>query len=147
MRVRSAQPCIITLIHSFDGISKMSGQICTFENQTAKRMQKNCVGGVLVRICRCVFLSIDDVICTRCNKFRLSFQFRYSGMFNMFYYIDYPNSLLSLINLYCFLFFSFQNKVARMTLKKLIQLCRLPMTYVLFLLRLMSVVTVFTATP
>ena len=89
--------------------------VAPFQTST-KRLQKNCMECTRAH-CRCVFLSMDDVNCTRCNKFHLSCQFRYSGMFNIFYYIDYRNHLLSLLNSYCFLFFTFQNKVARMTLQ------------------------------
>jgi hypothetical protein len=88
------QICIIIPSRSFIGTSKMSGQICTFEKQMAKRLQKNCIECTRAHH-RCVFLSMDDIICTRCNKFRLSCQFRYSGMFNIFYYIDYQNRFSS----------------------------------------------------
>lgn len=92
-RVRSVQICIIIPTRSFVGTSKMSGQICTFEKQMAKRLQKNCIECTRAHR-RCVFLSKDDVICTRCNKFRLSCQFRYSGMFNIFFILIIKTSFL-----------------------------------------------------
>ena len=60
-----------------------------------KIMQKNCVECTRAHR-QCVFLSTDAVICTRCNKFNLSCQFKYSGMFNILHYIYYSNSLLHL---------------------------------------------------
>ena len=110
-RARSAQLSGISRTH----FSRNTLLVAPFQTST-KRLQKNCMECTRAHR-KCVFLLMDDVNCTRCNKFHLSCQFRYSGMFNIFYYIDYQNHLLSLINSYCFLFFTFQNKVAGMTLK------------------------------
>ena len=53
------------------------------ENALMKRIQKNCTECTRAH-CHCVFELVDDVKCTRCNKFCLCCMFRLSGMFTFF---------------------------------------------------------------
>ena len=78
LRARSVQLSGISPTHS----SGNTLLVAPFQTST-KRLQKNCMECTCAH-CRCVFLSMDDVNCTRCNKFHLSCQFRFSGMFNIF---------------------------------------------------------------
>jgi hypothetical protein len=68
------------------------------------RLQKNCIECTCAHR-RCLFKSPNDVMCTRCNKFKLCCKFRYSGMLYFFGYdICFPNLMLtSLIKIIFFL--------------------------------------------
>ena len=66
--------------------------------KSRKRFLKNCIECTRAHR-RCVFYSADDLQCTRCLKFNMSCQFRYSGMCSRCYAFFYSNNFLSVINL------------------------------------------------
>ena len=82
LRATSASLSSISPAHISVNTLRARGLIST-ENALMKRMQQNCTECTRAHR-RCVFELIDDVKCTRCNKFRLCCMLRVSGMFTFF---------------------------------------------------------------
>jgi hypothetical protein len=80
------------------------------QNST-KRLQKNCMECTYAHR-KCVFLLMDDVKCTQCNKFNLSCQFRFSGMFIicLLYQLSKQFALTHQLILFSFLLISEQGR-------------------------------------
>jgi hypothetical protein len=108
LRVTLASLSSISPGHFSVNTLKACGLIST-ENALMKRIQKNC--NECTRAHRhCVFELVDDVKCTRCNKFRLCCMFRVSGMFTFFIILLFQIicSRLSINIIYIFFYISKQ---------------------------------------